>query len=94
MSRLDYRNPYKHPGSGTTNPFAGGEDWHPLTNVEWIPETRTVVVERPTGRRERVPADGFVGWVKEVLGMAERRYRDQVVREVRQYVTHKKHYLR
>ena len=65
--RMENRYPYKHSGSGTTNPFAGGEDWHLHTDVEWAPDIRNVIVEHSTGGCEHIPADGFVGWVKEVL---------------------------
>lgn len=59
MTSMDHSNPYKHPGSGTTNPFAGGEDWHPLPDGTWeeVQHCETVQVAR----------DGFLGWVADAV---------------------------
>lgn len=67
-----------YPGSGSTNPFAGGPDFYPLNSVTWVPQTREVVVETCGNVRMRIPADGFVGWVKQTFG-AQPKYRDELV---------------
>lgn len=78
MTRMDYSKPYKHPGSGTTNPFAGGADWHPLNNVTWIPETEEVEVETCERVRTRIPARGFGDWLKQHFG-SQPKYREELV---------------
>ncbi len=78
MTRMDYSNPWKHPGSATTNPFAGGEDWHPLNNVTWIPETEEVEVETCETQRIRIPARSFRAWLGQRFG-SQPKYREEVI---------------
>lgn len=78
MTSLDHSNPRKHPGSGTTNPFAGGPDWYPLNHVTWIPETEEVEVETCELERIRIPASSFRHWLQQRFG-SQPSYREEVI---------------
>ena len=72
MTKFDYSNPHKRPGSGGARayPPSGGEDWYPLTNVTWIPETREVDIEVCETMYERVPARNLRERLKQIVGLS------------------------
>lgn len=80
MTRMDHSKPYKRPGSGgaTQYPPSGGEDWYPLTNVTWIPETEEVEIETCEHVRTRVPYSGLRGWLRQQFRL-DPKYVDEVV---------------
>lgn len=75
MGRDDYGRRY--PGSGTTNPFAGGADWYPLNNVTWIPRTEEVEVETCELVKIRVPARNFRHWLAQHFA-GQPRYQEEI----------------